>query len=108
MSAFFADLEKLVHRTRPDLVQLMVIQQCLPSQPQYASYPALARVVDNIGIDIYSSGDIREAFLLDLLRSGARQHAMLVVGTCYDRTTRDYARDVAIPLAHGTGLWIWC
>jgi hypothetical protein len=86
----------------------MVIQKFLPGTPQGASYPALAGVVDNIAIDIYSSGDISEAFLLDLLRSGARGHAMLCVGTCYDKTTRDYARDVAIPLAHGTGLWIWC
>ena len=108
MTSFFADLEKLMRQTRPDLVQLMVIQKFLPGAPQQASYPALAGVVDNIAIDIYSSGDISEAFMLDLLRSGARGHAMLCVGTCYDKTTRDYARDVAIPLAHGTGLWIWC
>lgn len=109
---FFAQqlkaVQDYVYEKRPGTVFLVVIQQYLPTEPQRCSYVTTAAALDWISMDPYNSGNVAEAFLMDLLRSNSKGPNLLVVGTCYDRNVGRFAKDMSISFAHCGGVYDWC
>ncbi len=101
-------VQDYAYEKRPGTVFLVVIQQYLPTQPQHCSYVTTAAALDWISMDPYNSGNVAEAFQMDLLRSNSKGPNMLVVGTCYDRSVDRFAKDMSISFAHCGGVYDWC
>ena len=101
-------IEDYIHSRDPNKSLLVVIQQYLPTKPQYCSYVTTSAALDCIAMDPYNSANVGEALLMDLLRSNSKGPNLLVVGTCYDRTSARFAKDMSISFAHCGGLWNWC
>ncbi len=101
-------IQDYLYSKNQNCVFTAVIQQYLPMQPQYCSYVTTPAALDWISMDPYNSANVGEALLMDLLRSNSRGPNLLVVGTCYDRTSGRFAKDMAISFAHCGGVWDWC
>jgi len=101
-------LQDYVYSKNPNILFHALIQQYLPTKPQYCSYVTTAAALDWISMDPYNSANVGEALLMDLLRSNSKGPNMLVVGTCYDRTSGRFAKDMAIAFAHCGGVYDWC
>ncbi len=101
-------IQDYIYSKDPSKVLLVVICQLVPSAPQWSSYVTTPAALDWIGMDPYNSASVGEALLMDLLRSNSKGPNLLVVGTCYDRTSGRFAKDMAISFAHCGGVWNWC
>ncbi len=101
-------VQDYIHSKNPDAVLLVCIQQYLPMEPQRCSYVTTSAALNWIAVDPYNSANVGEALLMDLLRSNSKGPNLLVVGTCYDRTSGRFAKDMAISFAHCGGVWNWC
>ncbi len=101
-------IQDYIHSKNPNAVLLVGIQQFVPSAPQRCSYVTTSAALDWIGMDPYNSANVGEAMLMDLLRSNSKGPNLLIVGTCYDRTSGRFAKDMAISFAHCGGVWNWC
>ncbi len=101
-------LQDYVYSKNPRILFHALIQQYLPTKPQYCSYVTTPAALDWISMDPYNSANVGEALLMDLLRSNSKGPNMLVVGTCYDSTSGRFAKDMAISFAHCGGLYDWC
>ena len=101
-------IEDYIHSKDPSKSLLVVICQLLPTAPQWCSYVTTSAALDWIGMDPYNNANVGEALQMDLLRSNSKGPNLLVVGTCYDRTSGRFAKDMSISFAHCGGVWNWC
>jgi len=107
MSKYMQALDTALAKKRPNVGIYPVLQQWLPDLPQRAGLRLNSSVLRGCSTDIYNTGNYETAFQLDLLRADAKGNTGLCAGTCYENSPHSYERDICIPLAHGTGIWVW-
>lgn len=107
MSKYMEAFDKALAEKRPNLAVYPVLQQWLPEVPQRAALRLNSSVLRGCSTDIYNTGNYETALQLDLLRADAKGNTGLCAGTCYENSPHSFERDICIPLAHGTGIWVW-
>jgi hypothetical protein len=105
---YLKDIEDYLKSIRPDLVLIATGQQRLPTEPQIGSYVGRGRILESFTMDPYNNANLEQAFLFDLIKSAGKGKSIMVIGACYDESPYTYARDLAIPVVHADGLWIFC
>ncbi|MFH2068568.1 MAG: beta-galactosidase trimerization domain-containing protein [Candidatus Omnitrophota bacterium] len=110
---FFTDFyAELFHRLE-DKGQLLfiLVQDFLRQNPQAAAYPYYGAKLPIIATDLYNNAWVREAYVMDLLRSVSKGKAILVPGSGYSAHTPDrFHRTLANSMLRADGVlqWIHC